>query len=203
MPKFNGFTMKVLIHLKSLLLVLIVLVFLAPSQSVAYTLEDYSLVGTGNITGFNSEFFSLTATEPITTKSGGTSTSSGDLTFTNLSSIDINYLIITFDGMAPSTEIHNGDLLETSPGSGTFLNYVSYGGLDSGNSLTAPLSLTAAGNSSEGQLTSAKFNIYTIPNITGPSASTPEPSTYLLIILALLFSTTLILRKRNYDFIGK
>jgi hypothetical protein len=203
MTMYNGFTMKVLIHLKSLLLVLILFLFIAPSQSVAYTLDDFSIVGTGNINGFNSEFFSLTATEPITTKSGGTSTSSGDLTFTNLSSIDIDTLIITFDGMAPSTVIQNGGLLETSPGSGVYLNYVSYGGLTSGDSLTTQLSLTAAGNSSEGQMTSAKFNIYTIPNIVGPSASTPEPSTYLLIILALLFSTTLVLRKRSYDFIGK
>ena len=195
--------MKVLIHLKILLLVLIFFLFITPSQSVAYTLDDYSIVGEGNITGFKSEFFSLTATEPISINSGGTSTSSSDLTFTNLSSVDIGSLIITFDGMATSTVILNGGMLETSPGSGIFLNYVSYGGLASGESLTSILSLIAAGNSADGQMTSAKFNIYTIPNIIGPSASTPEPSTYLLIILALLFSNTLILRKRNYDFIGK
>lgn len=201
MAVYNRFTIKVLIHLKSLLLVFIYFLFIVPSQSFAYTLDDFSIVGQGNINGFNSEFFSLSATEPITTNSTGGSTSSSDLTFSNLSSIDIDSLIITFDGMAQSTVIHNGSLLETSPGSGVYLNYVSYGGLASGDSLTTALSLTASGNSSEGQMSSAKFNIYNIPNITGPSASTPEPSTYLLIILALLFSTTLTLRKRNYDFI--
>jgi hypothetical protein len=189
--------------LKKYFVISILCFFLNPFPALSYTLEDYSIVGQGNINGFNSEYFSLTATEPTTTSGGGTSTSTTDLTFTNLSSIDIESLIITFDGMAQSTTIHNRGLLETSPGSGVFLNYVSYGGLTSGNSLTTPLSLTATGNSSEGQITSAKYNIYTIPNIVGPSGSTPEPETYLLVILALVFSSWVILKNKNEYFLRK
>lgn len=193
--------MKSFKDFKKFFLVWIICFCLVPSNVFSYTLEDYSTVGTGNINGFSSEFFSLTATEPVTTSGGGTSTSTTELTFTNLSSTDIQSLIITFDGMAQSTVIHNGGLLETSPGSGVFLNYVSYGGLTAGDSLTTTLSLTASGSSSEGQITSAKYNIYTIPDITGPSASTPEPSAYLLVILTLIFSGYIILKKGNYAFI--
>jgi hypothetical protein len=191
--------MKFFLHKIYVLPLLLLFLFFGGSKSEAYTLDDFSLVGAGNINGFNSDYFSLTATEPISSKGGGTSTASTDMTFTNLSSTDIQSLIITFDGMAQSTVIHNGGLIETSAGSGVYLNYVSYGSLESGNSLDTPLSLTAAGNSAGGQLTSSKYNIYTIPNIVpGVSVATPEPSEYVLFFFALLFAYKALSRNENH-----
>ncbi len=191
--------MKSLLHSLYLVPFLLFIFIVNGTKTDAFTLEDFSLVGTGNINGFNSDYFSLTATDPITSSGGGTSSSSTNLTFTNLSSTDIQSLIITFDGMAQSTTIHNGDLIETSAGSGVYLNYVSYGSSAAGDSLDSYLALTAAGNSSEGQLTSAKYNIYTIPNIVpGVSVATPEPSEYILILFAMLFAFKAISRNQSY-----
>lgn len=170
---------------RSLLGLLAVLGLSTPGWT--YTLEDYSLVGTGNLNGFSSEFFSLTASEPITTSGGGTSSSTMDLTFSNLSSTSIESLLVTFEGMASSTIIDGNQWIETSPGSGVYLISVDYGGLESGGQLTTSLSLTANGNSSEGQITAAKISIYTIPALEGPVVATPEPPFYALLLVAYFF----------------
>lgn len=169
----------------------------------AFTLEDYSLVGNGNVNGFSSEFFSLESSEPVTLSGGSTSTSTTEITFLNSSSINIQSLIITFDGMANSTQIQGSDYIETSIGSGVFLNYVSFGELASGNSLQTILSLTASGNSSEGQLTSAKIGIYTIPKLEGPVVATPEPSVYLIMGMSMVFLISLMRRgHKKWDISG-
>jgi hypothetical protein len=197
--------MKNSAKIKRILTIFTLCIFLSPLQAFSFTLEDFSTnIGTGNINGFNSDFFSLSNSNIETESNGSTSSGATDLTFTNQSAINFDSLIITFDAMSPHTVVHNGGQIETSPGSGVFLNYINHGSLASGSSLTTPFSLTANGSSAFGQVTSAKYNVYTNTSVSGPGGSTPEPSTYLLVILALLFSTQLVLRKnRNDTFFGK
>jgi len=91
----------------------VLLILLTAANALGYTLEDYSLVGLGNTNGFRSEYFTPTSSEPITTIDSGTRWSSTDLTFFNISLLDIQSLIITYEGMAQSTVIDGGDFIES------------------------------------------------------------------------------------------
>ncbi len=168
----------------------------AGQQTFAYTIQDFTSLGSGQVKAFNSADFSLSTSNAVFSKKGKKNTATLDFTFANNSAVDYQDFVATFQTNKKLKVGPNLESIETSPGSGVFMNYVSFNSVAAGGSTTATLSFTQNKVNNKkllNNISKSKLGAY---GISGPAAATPEPHENALILLSLMFMTWLYYRKQ-------
>ncbi len=168
----------------------------ASQQALAYTIQDFTSVGAGKVKKFKSQDFTLSTSNEVFTKKGKTDIVTMDFTFANNSAVDYQNFIATFKTKKKLIAGQGFQSIETSPGSGVFMNYANFNTVAAGGSTTATLSFMMKKESPKELMEKIQKSSVGAYGISGPAAATPEPHENLLILLSLMFMVWLYYRKQ-------